>query len=265
MSGSPWPAGDNLLRDSPCHWSVVVAAADGALLWGHDPDTPQKAASTIKIAILIALFRAIDDGSLALADRRMLRAADKVAGSGVLKAFDDGLPLTLHDLAHLMIAISDNTASNMLIEAVGLPAVNAALDILGATSSVLGRKFYGRAALPGEPENLTTARDLARLLAAILGDRAASPASCAAMRDYLRGQTHLDRLARRLPESVPFAGKTGTLTGTALDAGIIFAPGRPLIVAAIATELPDPYAAEETMGQLALAAAREWGGLLSRQ
>jgi beta-lactamase class A len=261
MTTESWPVGDAILRGVSCQWSAAVVAPDGALLWGHKPDEQRKAASTIKLGILIALFRAIDAGELRLADRRELHAADKVPGSGVLKAMDDGLALTLHDLAHLMISISDNSASNMLIEAVGLAEVNAALRDLGAERTVLGRKFYGRAALPGEPENLTTARDLARLLVAILGNHAASAASCEAMLGYLRGQNHLDRLARRLPESVPYAGKTGSLTGTVLDAGIVFAPARPLIIAAIAADLTDAIAAEEAMGQLALAAAREWGGL----
>jgi beta-lactamase class A len=261
MATDAWSAGEAILGGVPCRWSAAVVAPDGALLWGHAPDERCKAASTIKIAILIALFRAIEAGELRLDARRELHAADKVPGSGVLRALDDGLALTLHDLAHLMIAISDNSASNMLIEAVGLAAVNAVLRDLGAERSVLGRKFYGRAALPGEPENLTTARDLARLLVAILGNQAASAASCEAMLGYLRGQTHLDRLARRLPEAVPYAGKTGSLTGTALDAGILFAPARPLVVAVIAADLEDVIVAEEAMGQLALAAAREWGGL----
>jgi beta-lactamase class A len=231
MATDAWSAGEAILGGVPCRWSAAVVAPDGALLWGHAPDERCKAASTIKIAILIALFRAIEAGELRLDARRELHAADKVPGSGVLRALDDGLALTLHDLAHLMIAISDNSASNMLIEAVGLAAVNAVL------------------------------RDLARLLVAILGNQAASAASCEAMLGYLRGQTHLDRLARRLPEAVPYAGKTGSLTGTALDAGILFAPARPLVVAVIAADLEDVIVAEEAMGQLALAAAREWGGL----
>lgn len=261
MTTASWPTGDAILREVPCQWSAAIVAPDGTLLWGHEHDVQRKAASTIKIAILIALFRAIDAGARHLSARRELHAADKVPGSGVLRAMDDGLALTLHDLAHLMISISDNTASNMLIEATSLDEVNAAIRDLGAADTVLGRKFYGRAALPGEPENLTTARDLARLLVAILGNEAASPASCEAMLGYLRGQSHLDRLARRLPEAVPYAGKTGSLTGTVLDAGILFAPARPLIVTAIAADLTDVIAAEEAMGQLALAAAREWGGL----
>jgi beta-lactamase class A len=104
MTTASWPAGDALLRGVPCQWSAAIVAPDGTLLWGHEPDVQRKAASTIKVAILIALFRAIDDGGLHLSARRELRAADKVAGSGVLRAMDDGLALTLHDLAHLMIS-----------------------------------------------------------------------------------------------------------------------------------------------------------------
>src|SRR5688572_18579776 len=131
MTTASWPTGDAILRGVPCQWSAAIVGPDGALLWGYGPDVPRKAASTIKIAILIALFRAIDAGSLHPSAHRDLRAADKVPGSGVLRALDDGLALTLHDLAHLMISISDNTASNMLIEAVGLSAVHDALRDLG--------------------------------------------------------------------------------------------------------------------------------------
>src|SRR3954447_3619354 len=89
MSTASWPAGDAILRGVPCQWSAAVVAPDGALLWGHEPDGQHKAASTIKIAILIALFRAIDEGKLDLATRRELHATDKVPGSGVLRAMDD--------------------------------------------------------------------------------------------------------------------------------------------------------------------------------
>src|SRR5690242_5767970 len=150
-----WETGERLIAASPCRWSVAVTRGDGAELWGHAADESLKAASTIKLAVLIALFRALDAGQLRLDDERVLRDSDKVAGSGVLSALHAGLAPTLHDLAHLMIAISDNTASNLCIEAAGgLPAVNAACQDLGATNTILGRKFLGRAAQAGEAENL---------------------------------------------------------------------------------------------------------------
>jgi beta-lactamase class A len=256
-----WAAGEALVRDAPGHWNAIVARGEGEVLWAHDADVQQLAASTIKIAVLIAVFRAIDAGRLQLDDTRVLQASDKVGGSGVLRELHTGLSLTLHDLAHLMIAISDNTASNMLIDAAGLDAVNATLCDLGATNTALGRRFLGRASQPGEPENLTTTADLALLLRAILNNQAASQPSCAAMLGYLRGQEHRQRLARFLPPGLTFAGKTGTLPGLALDAGILFAPSEPLVVVASATQLPADYVADEPMGRLAQAALQQWGQL----
>jgi beta-lactamase class A len=256
-----WAAGEEIVGAAPGRWSAIVTRGAGEALWAHEADARQRAASTIKVAVLIAVFRAIDEGRLRLDDTRVLQASDKVGGSGVLRELHAGLPLTLHDLAHLMIAISDNTASNMLIDAAGLDAVNAAARDLGATSTVLGRRFLGRASQPGEPENLTTTANLALLLRAILNNQAASQASCATMLGYLRGQEHRQRLARFLPPSLTFAGKTGTLPGLALDAGILIAPSGPLIIVASATQLPAEYVADEPMGRLAQAALQQWGGL----
>lgn len=256
-----WPAGDALVRAAPGDWSVSVRDAGGSALWSHRADVPRKAASTIKLAVLVALFRAVDAGRLDLRDTRELIAADKVGGSGVLRALHEGLRPTLGDLAYLMIAISDNTASNLLIDAVGFAAVDATIRDLGLRATVLGRKFYGRPADPGERENVTTAGDLTALLGAILAGRAAGAASRDRALALLAGQQHRDRLARFLPADVSYAGKGGSLPGTALDAGILFAPVGPLTIAAIAADLPHPFAADETMGRLAVAALAnaEWG------
>jgi beta-lactamase class A len=273
-----WPAGEALLRDAPGDWSISIRDGDGAARWDHRADLPRAAASTIKLAVLVSLCRAVDAGRLRLAATRALAAGDKVGGSGVLGALHDGLRLTLADPAYLMIAISDNTASNLLIDAVGHDAVNATLRDLGLRRTVLGRKFRGRPTAPGERENVTTANDLTALLAAILAGppaahsaercegsprAAGSPPAGAASRDWmlalLHAQQHRERLARLLPPEIAYAGKTGSLPGTALDAGILFAPSGPLIVAAIATELPHHFAADETMGRLALLASAAFG------
>lgn len=258
---SPWAAGEAIVRDAPGSWSIAVQGGDGEVLWEHGARQPRLAASTIKLAVLVALFRAVEAGRVRLDERRAMTAADKVGGSGVLRALHDGLALPLDDLAYLMIAISDNTASNLLLDAVGTTGVNAALADLGLRGTTLGRRFLGRAARAGEPENVTTAADLARLLRAILAGRAAGAASCARMLALLREQQHRERLARFLPPTVAYAGKGGTLPGLALDAGILSAPRGPLIVAALAADLPAPFAADESMGHLALVALGRWGGL----
>jgi beta-lactamase class A len=183
--------------------------------------------------------------------------AAAVPGSGVLTWLGPGLELSLADLAYLMVAVSDNTASNLLLDAVGFDRVQGTIASLGLVGTALKRRFLGRAPAAGEPENLTTAADLARLLAAIADDSAASPAGCARMRELLALQQDRARLARRLPAGVAFGGKSGSLPGLVHDAGLLTGPADVLAVAVLTRGFPDPYAAEEAIGEVALAMLEE--------
>ncbi len=212
------------------------------------------AASTIKTAILVALYREVDAGRLDLHDLHPVDAASKTPGSGVLAWLRDDLPLTLADLVTLMIAVSDNTASNLLLDIVGMDRVRATIAELGLTATALNRRFLGRAPGPGEPDNTTSAADLVSLLAAIVEGRAASPASCARMWETLRLQQHRDRLARRLPPEIVFGGKSGSLPGLAHDSGLIEGPAGTLAVTVLTEGFVDPYAADDLIGQVGLAA-----------
>jgi beta-lactamase class A len=171
----------------------------------------------------------------------------------VLTGLRPGLALPLADLAYLMIAVSDNTASNVLLDLIGFESVRATIAALGLWGTTLNRRFLGRLPDPGQPDNLTTAADLCALLTAIATDTAAGPAGCATMRALLAAQQHRDRLARRLPPEVSFGGKSGSLPGLVHDTGILTAPGGQLAIAILTRGFGDPYAAEETIGQIALA------------
>ena len=223
-------------------------------VWAIDGAKPFPALSTIKTAILVALHREVDAGRLRLADERTVTAAAKTPGSGVLALLRDNLALTLADLATLMIAVSDNAASNLVLDAVGLDRVRATIVGLGLSGTALNRPFLGRAPEPGEPDNVTTAADLAALLAAIAEDTAASPAACARMRATLALQQDRDRLARYLPDALPFAGKSGTLPGLVHDSGLIETAAGPLSLAVLTRGFADRYRAEEAIGRIALAA-----------
>lgn len=227
--------------------------------WGLAANRPFPAASTIKLAILVALFRAVDAGRLDLGECRTVGASDAVPGSGVLAAMTPGLALPVADLAYLMVAISDNTASNVLLDVVGFAAVRQTMADLGLSGTALNRRFLGRMPGPGEPENVTTAADLAALLAALAGDTAASPASCARMRDLLALQQDRDRLARRLPPEVAFGGKSGSLPGLFHDAGLLSSTAGTLAVAVLTRGITDRYAAAETIGQIAVALLEDVG------
>ena len=260
-----WPRVLALVEDAVADVKGAEVAVAAHLVgtrraWMLHADRPFPAASTIKLALLVALFRERDAGRLDLDAPCPVEAAAVVPGSGVLAWLGPGLSLPIGDLAYLMVAVSDNTASNLLLDAVGRDRVRATLADLGLAGTALNRRFLGRLPAAGEPENVTVAADLAALLAAVAAGSAASPESCGRMRALLALQQDRDRLARRLPPEVPFGGKSGTLPGLVHDAGLLGTAVGPLAVAVLTRGLPDPYAAEELIGRVALAMLEEVDG-----
>src|SRR5207249_1726320 len=138
-------------------------------------------ASVIKLAILVELFAQLQEGRASLTEGRGLRETEKVEGSGVLKEMHTPLDLTLDDLARLMIVVSDNTASNMLIDRLTTEAINARMRSLGLTRTVLGRRFYDFEARDRGLENLTSPADMAALLTMMERRELISPAASDAM------------------------------------------------------------------------------------
>ena len=210
---------------------VSVVAPDGTA-WAAQGDVPFPSASTAKIPIMIEVWRMIDRGEAALDDVHPVSRADKSNGSGVLRLMHAGLPLSLADLLYLMMAISDNTATNMLIRLAGMDRINATMRELGMTGSVLGRLMVGRLAIEGEQENLATPQDYTRVIDAIFTGRAASPEACKAMIETLERQQNARRIGRFVPnaDGYRWGSKTGSNTGVVNDAGFVIGPqGRMLI------------------------------------
>lgn len=217
-----------------------------------DGDGMYNAASTIKVAIMAAVARAVDAGQLSLEHKVPVRAGDVVPGSGVVRSMEENLPLTINDHAYLMISISDNTTSNILIDQVGIEAVQDICREFATAGTMLGRKFFGRAAKGQEIENTVTSRGLVTLLRNIIGGQVASPELTAWMKDLLGKQQHKDRLARSLGwDTEPwYGGKTGTITGTSNDCGIFIGPGGTIVAAAVSADVPDIYVMEPWMGDI---------------
>jgi beta-lactamase class A len=207
----------------------------------------------------VALAQAADEGTIDLQHRVTVRPNQRAGGSGILNELETPVELSLADHAHLMIAISDNTASNVLIDAVGPEAIAATASGIGLKGTALQRRFLGRLPDPGTPENLTTAEDLTTLLVGIATGTAASPERCAWMRDRLAGQHYLNRLPRFLPDGVTFAGKSGSLEGFDHDSGLFSGPGGTLAVAVLHRNVRDPYAADVVIGTIGAAAVADAG------
>jgi beta-lactamase class A len=240
----------------------VAAIARSGERFAHQAGERFAAASTIKICIMIELFRQIDAGRHTLDARRTMQDADRANGSGVMRHLHAKMEFTLNDLCYLMMSISDNTATNMLIDVVGgMEPVNAMMRGMGMARSVLGRKMGFFNLGPGH-ENYAVPDEFADAIAAILGNRAASAGSCAAMVAMLEKQQNDRRIARHLPkgDDAPRWGtKTGSMTGVTNDVGFVMTGSGPLIVSIYTAEQPDRNLAEAQIGGIARAALEAVG------
>jgi len=191
-------------------------------------------ASVIKLPILVELMRQAVAGRLNLDARVDLREEDKRGGSGILKAFEAGLRPTLRDVATLMIVLSDNTATNLAIDAVGgVGAVNAAMDELGLDSIRLHNKVDFQV-IGEDVRRLGEASpwQMCELVHGIASEVVFGAQVSEAVERVLAGQQYLDQVPRYmkvnpyaaelgLDAEITVANKTGFFTGTRIDAGIV--------------------------------------------
>ena len=220
---------------------VRVCDETGQELFSLKADRVFPAASTIKIPLLVMALQAAQRGELILTDRVTMHAADRVPGAGVLHELSAGLSLTWQDVLTLMIVVSDNTATNLVIDRLGVQAVNAWLDTAGLAST----RLVGKLQLPPEQRNeaqrrgernRTTAHDQTELLGRLWrGDFLDSTHTDLAL-SILSRQQYRDLIGRRVPCGATgealyrVASKSGELGGVHHDVGVLWTP-RPLVVA----------------------------------
>ncbi|MGE3272467.1 MAG: serine hydrolase [Chloroflexota bacterium] len=200
---------------------VVQDVAAAEPLIDLDGGASFSSASVIKLPILWSFFEQVDAGALDPLARWQLVDTDRVDGTGVLRYLQAGASLTLLDLATLMTVVSDNTATNALIDRLGVGTIQTAIDRLGLADTRLGRKMFDFEARARGLENLTTPRDMARLLRRFYHGDGLSEASHERACAILRGQQFNACLPARLPEEAIVAHKTGNLPGLLHDAGWI--------------------------------------------
>lgn len=187
--------------------------------------------SAIKIPLLIELYRQVDTGRLNLDQRVAVTAADQVGGSGVAQYFAAGSSsLSIHDLAILMITLSDNTATNILIGRVGMDAVNRTMASLGYPDIKLQRLMIHQESSARGDENIATPAQAASLMARIARcDLPMAKPRCEALRAMLEIPKE-GSFSRPIPPDVKVAWKPGGITGVATAWGLVELPGRPYIV-----------------------------------
>lgn len=190
--------------------------------------------SAIKVAVLVELYRQAERGRLSLTERVPVRAADQVGGSGVAREFGDGTSvLALRDLAVLMIVLSDNTATNVLIDRLGMERVTETMAGLGLASVRLQRRMIQPRESAAGRENVATPADAATLMARLARcELPLTPAHCAEARRLLEIPKS-GPFPAAVPPGVRVAWKPGDIEGVATAWGIVDLPGRPYVVVAM--------------------------------
>jgi beta-lactamase class A len=180
-------------------------------------DMPFPTASTIKTAVMLEAWQQAAEGNLSMDTVVTLRDSDKVGGSGVLNGMSDGLRLTVRDAVHLMIVLSDNTATNMLVNRLGTKKIDDRLLSLGFEQTKIFRPTFRDGKPDVFPElerefglGMSTPREMANLMALIAGGRAVNAEASASMLATLRGQQDRAMIPRFLPAGVQVGNKTGT-------------------------------------------------------
>lgn len=213
---------------------VAVAVKNLATGEGYtlNADEVMQTASLIKLAVMIETYRQADEKKIDLSKTLTLTKDDKVPGAGILtQHFSDGATFPLRDAVRLMIVYSDNTATNMVLDQIGIKSVNETTKALGVPETRINAKVYKGSTTSVDPERTkkyslgsTSANETLKLLELIHTGKAASAESCKAMLEHLEKNDDKEMLVRHLPAGTKAAHKTGATNQVRTDAGIIYIP-----------------------------------------
>lgn len=247
-----------LLEKSGGQWGIYLEDLQTNEIWGKGHDDRFYAASVIKVPIMAAVFAEAYAGKFALEDKLTLRQEDQVGGAGILQHMTPGTKWSIYDLTTLMIIQSDNTATNMLIDLVGAEAIRSVMNRTGMVNSQFHNKLM---IVPAELEgyNEVTAADLGSHLRHLATGKIISYNSCLHMINIMKRQQHRDRIPYHLPDPdgdvigmLPkweLANKTGTVTRTTHDIGVMYIGNRAVTICLLSKNI-ETVAANDVMAQI---------------
>jgi len=236
-----WQKLESTIHEEDRKLNGVLGVAILDLSTGHtlllNADEVLPTASSIKIAILAELFHQAQQGKLKLTDLYTLQSSDLVGGSGIAGALTPGVTrLTLRDVAALMISVSDNSATNVIIDRVGMDNVNALLDSLDLSHTRLRRKMMDLKAASEGRENVASPREMILFLEALYRGKVLNKQMTEDFFNLL--SIHKESyIPRELPEELRVANKPGELEGVRNDSGIVFTGSHPYVISVMTTYL----------------------------
>jgi beta-lactamase class A len=288
MEKSELPVGklNKVAADFNGRMGFYIEDLNTGLIHQHNQKQRFPTASVCKITVLIELFRQVEEGQLSLDQRHRLEGNVSTHGSGTLSLMKDGPEMTLLDYSRMMIAVSDNIATDTLINILGTDCINATLDKLGfpntRTSVTIGRYHYRMAGLAddvpcstendalykqaideaGGPDfsslsyqdslenNVATPADMGAILKQLHQGSIVTPAASAAMIELLKTCQDRRMLAHPVARGISIAHKSGSSGRIKGDVGIIFLPTGPLIVSAFALAADSDVNGGEAIAQI---------------
>jgi beta-lactamase class A len=255
-----WQKLESSIQEVDQHLDGVMGVAIEDLTTGdhfllHEDEVFAQA-SSIKITVLANLYLQMQQGKLNLTDLYTVQSSDLVPDSDIMGGLSPGVTrLTLRDLATMMVAVSDNSATNVLIDRVGMQNVNAMLDSLALTHTRLRRKMMDLQAAKEGRENISTPREMMTLLGAIYRGKLLNKESTADFFKML--STNKDSwIPRDLPADLKTANKPGSLEAVRNDSGIVFVEGRPYVICVMTSFLRNERDGEEAISKVSLDAWR---------
>lgn len=230
--------------------SLQAETLDKGFVFSKNAERKVPSASLIKIPILFEFFRAVEGRGLNQNALHILQDEEKVGGAGNLQLKEPGSRIKFIDLAKEMIVASDNTATNILIDELGMKTINQFIGTLAMDSTILARKMMDFEAIKQGKQNYTSATDLNRCLRAMMKGKMISNKSRRLALKILKECHDNKAMPKYLKKPLKIAHKTGTLSYVRGDAGIIFTKKSPLVLSILVQGFETVGQADEIIARL---------------
>jgi beta-lactamase class A len=251
-AGAPRPGSltDRVMAVTAPHKGKVSIAAKHLAtgeVFLFNADEVMPTASLIKLPVMIEVYQQASSSRFGLTDMLTLRDKDKVPGSGILSYhFSDGASFSIRDAVRLMIAYSDNTATNMLLDKIGIASTGKHMEKWGFPNTKINAKVYLGKTTSIDPEatkkyglGSTTAREMVGILEKLHQGKFVSPDACKQMIEHLKNCQFKDQIKRFLPPETVVAHKTGAVSGIRTDAGIMYLKSGPVALCILTADNAD--------------------------
>ncbi|MCI4463984.1 MAG: serine hydrolase [Caldisericum sp.] len=228
----------------------IEICVGGKTVYSLNANEQFPAASTIKVLILGAVINDAYNRNISL-DEKIRVTGEPVGGCGILEFLHNGIEVTIRDLLHFMICISDNKAANILIDILGIERINDFISRIGFTRTVLRRKMMDFTAQKKGLENLTSPHDMAQVFLSIDSNNFVNEEISKTMKEILSRQQFTDILKLFLPEEVPSISKSGVLPGSVLETGILYKNGKAITLSLMVTGIRNNGEGKVILGKVA--------------